>query len=115
MSITELSKALNVSEDKICEALAAGCSPLSLNADYDDDGNSRIDIPVSDKQEEITERLSLKKAIAELDERDRQIIHLRYFQNKTQSQTADRLAMTQVQVSRRERKILAIIREKMSV
>ena len=115
MSITELSKALNVSEDKICEALAAGCSPLSLNADYDDNGNSRIDIPVSDKQEEITERLSLKKAIAELDERDRQIIHLRYFQNKTQSQTADRLAMTQVQVSRRERKILAIIREKMSV
>jgi anti-sigma F factor len=90
MSITELSKALNVSEDKICEALAAGCSPLSLNADYDDDGNSRIDIPVSDKQEEITERLSLKNAIAELDERDRQIIHLRYFQNKTQSQTADR-------------------------
>ena len=115
MSITELSKALNVSEDKICEALAARCSPLSLNADYDDDGNSRIDIPVSDKQEEITERLSLKNAIAELDERDRQIIHLRYFQNKTQSQTADRLAMTQVQVSRRERKILAIIREKMSV
>ena len=115
MSITELSKALNVSEDKICEALSVSCSPLSLNADYDDNGNSRIDIPVSDKQEEITERLSLKKAIAELDERDRQIIHLRYFQNKTQSQTADRLAMTQVQVSRRERKILAIIREKMSV
>ena len=48
-----------------------------------------------------------KIGIAELDERDRQIIHLRYFQNKTQSQTADCLAMTQVQISRRERKILA--------
>ena len=106
MSVTELSQALNVSEDKICEALSAGSSPLSLNADYDDEGNSRID---------ITERLSLNDAIAELDERDRQIIHLRYFQNKTQSQTADCLAMTQVQISRRERKILALIREKMSV
>ena len=115
MSVTELSQALNVSEDKICEALSAGSSPLSLNADYDDEGNSRIDIPVSDSQEEITERLSLNDAIAELDERDRQIIHLRYFQNKTQSQTADCLAMTQVQISRRERKILALIREKMSV
>ena len=115
MSVSELSHALNVSEDKICEALSVSRSPLSLNADYDDDVNSRIDIPVSDSQEEITERLSLNEAIAELDERDRQIIHLRYFQNKTQSQTADRLAMTQVQVSRREHKILAIIREKMSV
>ena len=115
MSVTELSQALNVSEDKICEALSAGSSPLSLNADYDDEGNSRRDIPVSDSQEEITERLSLNDAIAELDERDKQIIHLRYFQNKTQSQTADCLAMTQVQISRRERKILALIREKMSV
>ena len=46
MSVTELSQALNVSEDKICEALSAGSYPLSLNADYDDEGNSRIDIPV---------------------------------------------------------------------
>ena len=115
MSITELSNALNVSEEKVCEALAASRSPLSLNADYDDDGNSRIDIPVSDVSEEITEKLSLKQAISQLEERDRQIIHLRYFLNKTQSQTADLLAMTQVQVSRRERRILAVIREKMSV
>ena len=35
MSVTELSQALNVSEDKICEALSAGSSPLSLNADYE--------------------------------------------------------------------------------
>lgn len=115
MSITELSNALNVSEEKVCEALSASRSPLSLNADYDDDGNSRIDIPVGDVSEEITEKLSLKQAISQLEERDRQIIHLRYFLNKTQSQTADLLAMTQVQVSRRERRILALIREKMSV
>ena len=63
MSVTELSQALNVSEDKICEALSAGSSPLSLNADYDDEGNSRIDIPVSDSQEEITERLSLNLSL----------------------------------------------------
>ncbi len=115
MSINELSHALNISEDKICEALSANCSPLSLNAEYDDEGNSHIDIPVCNEEEAITERLSLNQALSQLEERDREIIHLRYFLNKTQSQTADRLAMTQVQVSRRERKILALIREKMSV
>ncbi len=114
MSITELSHALNVSEEKICEALSASRSPLSLTVGNDDD-DSPVDIPIADSQEEITERLSLMQAISQLDERDRQIIHLRYFLNKTQSQTADLLAMTQVQVSRRERKILAAIREKMSV
>lgn len=114
MSITELSHALNVSEEKICEALSASRSPLSLTVGNDDD-DSPVDIPIADSQEEITERLSLMQAISQLDERDRQIIHLRYFLNKTQSQTADSLAMSQVQVSRRERKILAAIREKMSV
>lgn len=114
MSITELSHALNVSEEKICEALSASRSPLSLTVGNDDD-DSPVDIPIADSQEEITERLSLMQAISQLDERDRQIIHLRYFLNKTQSQTADLLAMTQVQVSRRERRILAVIREKMSV
>lgn len=115
MSISELSSELCESEEKICEALNSSRFPLSLTAEYDEDGNLQLDIPVDDSQEEIAEKLSLRQAIGQLEEKDRRIIELRYYQNKTQSQTAAQLDMTQVQVSRRERKILAQIRERMTV
>lgn len=115
MSISELSRELCEPEEKICEALNSARFPLSLTAEYDEEGNPQLDIPVEDSQEEIAEKLSLYQAVSQLEENDRKIIELRYFQNKTQTQTAKQLAMTQVQVSRRERKILGIIREKMSV
>ena len=54
--------------------------------------------------------ISLRQAINNLDEKDRKIIDLRYYKNKTQSQTAVILDMTQVQVSRREKKILSQLR-----
>lgn len=114
MSVSELAKELEVSEEKICEAVSCTRLPLSLTAEYDEDGNPQIDIPVEDSQETITERLSLHQAISQLDEKDRKIIIMRYYQNKTQTQTALKLSMTQVQVSRQERKILNIIREKLA-
>ena len=114
MSVSQLARELEVSEEKICEAISCTRSPLSLTAEYDEDGNPQLDIPVEDSQEALTEKLSLQQAISQLDERDRKIIFLRYYQNKTQTQTATQLAMTQVQVSRQERKILKIIREKLA-
>lgn len=114
MSVSQLARELEVSEEKISEAISCTRSPLSLTAEYDEDGNPQLDIPVEDSQEALTEKLSLQQAISQLDERDRKIIFLRYYQNKTQTQTATQLAMTQVQVSRQERKILKIIREKLA-
>ena len=67
-----------------------------------------------DIQEEIAERLSLRAALDSLEERDKKIINLRYFQSKTQVETAKLLQMTQVQVSRREKKILGEIRRLMT-
>ena len=64
-------------------------------------------------QEEITERLSLRQAVNELDDRDRRLIILRYYQNKTQTETAEILNISQVQVSRLEKKILARLRAQM--
>ena len=60
------------------------------------------------------ERLSVIKAVSDLDERDMNIIRLRYYENKTQTQTATVLGMTQVQVSRREKKILEILRKELT-
>ena len=114
MSVSQLARELEVSEEKISEAISCTRSPLSLTAEYDEDGNPQLDIPVEDSQEALTEKLSLQQAISQLDERDRKIIFLRYYQNKTQTQTATQLAMTQVQVSRQERKILKVIREKLA-
>lgn len=112
-TISQLAKILNVDEEKITDALSSARQPLSLTTDYDEDGNPQLDVPVDDIQEEIAERLTLQQAVGSLEENDQKIISLRYYKNKTQSQTAKLLNMTQVQISRRERKILSIIREKM--
>ena len=115
LTVSQLAERLDVSQEKIVDALNSIRSPLSLTAEYDEEGNPQLDVPVDDIQYEISERLSLEQAVNVLEENDRKIIQLRYYQNKTQTQTAKMLNMTQVQVSRRERKILGIIREKMTI
>ena len=113
-TVSQIARILDVSEEKVVDALNCTRLPLSLTADYDEEGNPQIDVPVDDIQYEISERLSLEQSIEHLESRDKEIIKLRYYQSKTQTQTAKILNMTQVQVSRREKKILAIIREKMA-
>ena len=114
LTVSQLADKLGVSVDKIVEATASTKPVISLTADYDDEGNPQIDVPTADIQVEISERLSLRQAIEALDDLDRKIIQLRYYQSKTQTQTAAALHMTQVQISRREKKILAQIREQLA-
>ena len=114
-TVTQLSAILGESEELITQAISSCVPVLSLSA-YDDDENGReLDLPVESHDIPLTEILSLRQAISELSEDDRKLIKLRYFKNKTQSQTAQELHMTQVQVSRREKKIMAAIREKLTV
>ena len=115
MTVSQLSKALNASPEEIAEAMNSSRPTVSLTAEYDDDGNPQTDVPIPDIQDEISERLSLEAAIDALPQNDREIIRLRYYGCKTQVQTAKILNMTQVQVSRREKKILGFIREKMII
>ena len=110
LSVSQLAEKLNVSAEKIVEALGSARAPLSLTAEYDEDGNPQLDVPIPDIQDEISERLSLEQALNALEEQDRRLIRLRYYQSKIQSETARMLGMTQVQVSRREKKILSQIR-----
>ena len=114
LTVSQLAEKLDTSPEKIVDALNSVRNPLSLTAEYDENGNPQLDVPVDDIQYEISERLSLEQSIEHLESRDKEIIKLRYYQSKTQTQTAKILNMTQVQVSRREKKILAIIREKMA-
>ena len=112
LSVNELADKLCVTPEQITEALNSAQPAVSI--DYEDDETAAPVIPSPDIQYEITERLSLINAIGMLEEKDRKIINLRYYQSKTQVQTAKILNMTQVQISRREKKILSLIRQKMS-
>lgn len=111
-TIAELAKQMELPVEDIVEALGAGTPPISLTVE-EDDGGGQIDIPTDPLEEKVIINLSLKESIAELDNRDRNLILLRYFRGKTQMETAEELGMTQVQVSRREKKILLQMRSKL--
>lgn len=112
-TVSELSEILSVSAEDVTEALCAAAPVISLTAG-EDDGGGQTDVPVESPEDEITERLSVIKAISDLEEKDRTLIKYRYYENKTQTETAKILGMTQVQVSRREKKILEILRRELT-
>jgi RNA polymerase sporulation-specific sigma factor len=112
-TIGELAELLGVEPTEAAEALGASQAPLSLTAD-EDEGGGQLDVGVEAEDDKITELLSLKQVVTELEPKDRKIIVLRYFQSHTQTETANALGMTQVQVSRREKKILNDLRRKLS-
>ena len=112
-TIKELAERLGVSEEDVTEAVCAAAPVISLTAD-EDNGGGQADVPVASPAVQIAERLSVIQAVSSLEERDRAIVRLRYYENKTQTQTAAALGMTQVQVSRREKKILGLLRQELS-
>lgn len=111
-TIYELAKEIGLDPAETAQALEAGITPLSLTVG-DDSENSQADIPVDSDEEALVDRLTLKEALNHLSANDRQLIIMRYFQNKTQTETAACLGMTQVQVSRREKKILSMLKNKL--
>lgn len=99
--------------ESVIEALNVSLPPLSLTESSDESGNSEFDIPTEAPDLSITDKLSLRQVMNDLDPKDRKLIYLRYFENKTQVETAKILDMTQVQVSKREKKILNLMRQEL--
>ena len=114
LTVSELSEALGTGEEMIAQALACSRPVVPLSETDGEGEERRVEIPSPDIQYEITERLTLYQAVESLGADDRKIIVLRYFKNRTQVQTARLMNMTQVQVSRREKKILLILRSRLS-
>lgn len=106
-TINELSEIMNIEQEKIIEAISASSPPVSLT--YGEEGE-QIDLPVDSPEELLAEKISLDQVLDKLPEMEKKLIQLRYFGYKTQSQTAEVLGMTQVQVSRKEKKILIKLR-----
>ena len=108
-TISELAARLEVSEEAVVEAIGVCAPPISLT-ESEEQGGGQLDLPVDSPEELTSDLIALRQSLDLLEERDRAIILLRYFGEKTQSQTAERLGMTQVQVSRREKKIMTQLR-----
>lgn len=112
-TVGELADRLGISREQAAEALGAALPPLSLTRAADEDEGEEMDIPIAPPEEAVTDALALRQVLTELPPKDRMLITLRYLNRQTQQATADRLGMTQVQVSRREKVILQEMREKL--
>lgn len=112
-TVREVAAALGIPETDAAEAICAAQPVRSLTADTDD-GEAAMDIPVPSPESRIQEHLALEQVLTLLDESDRELIRLRYTENMTQTAAAEILGMTQVQVSRREKKILLFLRKELT-
>lgn len=108
-TVNELAERLKVSPEDITEAVCALQPVLSLTYE-DDDGISEFDLPSENTEEALTNRIMLDGAFRKLTPEEQKLITCRYYNYMTQSQTAKQLCMTQVQVSRSEKKILQKLR-----
>ena len=110
-TVAELSQLSGDTESAVAEALCVSQPTVSLTAGDDDEGQT--DIPTESPDESITDLLALRQIMARLPHEDRALLELRYFRGLTQTKTAQALGMTQVQVSRREKKLLTQMREEL--
>ena len=117
VSVSEIAKSLGISAADAASALCAGAPIRSLdeNAFCDDDSVS-LGSTIFDEDEEARnfDRLSLTLAIEKLGEWQRKLIILRYYRDYSQTETAKVLGVTQVKISREEKKILSILRSELS-
>lgn len=111
--ISEIAEILEVDPSQVVEAITAATPPLSLT-ESDEDGGGQIDLPVDSPEDMLSDILSLKQVLGQLEPADRKLVYLRYYDNMTQTQAARLLGMTQVQVSRREKKILQNLRSQLN-
>ncbi len=109
-TISELSALAGCSAEEAAEALAVNLPPISLTENSDSDDSGQIDIAAPSPDYELVDILSLRQVLSSLERRDRVLIFCRYFKDMTQTDTARVLGMTQVQVSRREKKLLSFLR-----
>ncbi len=121
IKVEEIAQILKISKEEVAVAIDATSNNLvsSINETVYEgkDGSICIaDTIASSKNEEneITNKLSIQKLISELDEREKNIIMLRYYKGITQTEISKRLGISQVQISRIEKKVLSQMRQKLA-
>lgn len=116
-SIEKIAEEFKISTQDVIFAMDSAKMPISLYTPFDEEDDSSllmIDRYTQDNpNEELFDNIALRDALKDLEDRDKKIILLRYFRDKTQSEIAKELNISQVQVSRLETKILEKIRDRL--
>ena len=122
ITLEQLAKELKTSKEDIAMALDSARPVNSIEDSQYRDNNTDKTISLidqlssgKDEENEITNRITIKKLISELKDNEKEVILLRYYKGKTQMQVAKILGITQVQVSRIERKVLDNMKRKLTV
>ena len=118
IKIEELAEILKVSKEDIVIALESSNTVESIDKNINDsDSTTILDLLKSNKDEEteIVNKITVKKLIESLNENEKRIIMMRYYRGKTQSQVAELFGISQVQVSRLEKKILSNMKNKLTM
>lgn len=110
-TITEIADKANLDVSETASLLCACMPVISLTADEDE---GQIDIPVESEEERLSSHIDLMNSLDALDEMERILIEYRYFRGLTQTVTAKKMGLSQVQVSRKEKAILLKLRKMLS-
>ena len=119
-TITELADALNTDPSELAMAMDAGCEVESLYAVvYQGDGSpvyllDKLDSQKNGDNDQMIDKIALRELITQLAPKERQVIIMRYFKDMTQSQIAKAIGVSQVQVSRIEKRVLTAMRAKLT-
>lgn len=111
-TVGELAQLLDISAEETAEILNVITPMVSLDS-FGEDGESTIDIPI-DESDQLFDRISVSQLLSHLSPEEQVLIDCRYYKGYTQSATAERLGISQVQVSRREKAILKKLRQLMT-
>lgn len=116
-TVAELSEMIGVAKEELVQAMEAASEVESLQRPLHESDGSEVSLidrleEKTDPQEKVIDRMFLQSLLETLEKQERCLIYLRYFENRTQSQTGKILGISQVQVSRLEKKILNHMRNK---
>ncbi|MCM3633121.1 MULTISPECIES: RNA polymerase sporulation sigma factor SigF [Paenibacillus] len=117
-TISEVAERLGITPEDVIFAQEANKPPTSIHETvFENDGDpiTLMDQIADESQENWFDKMALAEAIEGLSERERTIVYLRYYRDKTQSEVASRLGISQVQVSRLEKKILKLIKDQIAL
>ena len=116
VGLEEVANDLNITIREVYDAIDAISTPMSLDESFFNEGDEemRLDEHIADKEHSVEkwiDHTDLLDAIKQLDEREREILNLRYFIGKTQMEVSDSVGISQAQVSRLEKNALAHIKK----
>ena len=113
-TIMQLAGEMGIEPENLVEALES-CKDVEsiFKTVYQNDGSPvyLIDLLSNNNPDDITDSITLKQMLMQLEPKERRIIYLRYFKDKTQSETAKEIGISQVQISRMEKKIINRIKD----